>query len=307
MPSQLKLHRTFADCETEELKAVEALQGIMQLLVADESGKLLAHSSNLDFDQATSLLSRLFTEHLPEDANLHHMSGAAHDFLFHRNAQGHLVFELDPMNTRLDYEEIRLPPPITNELRYAQQICNLVSANVPYDRVFVYRFHADESGEVIAEWIEPGLEPFLGLHYPATDIPRQARALYSSVGARMVFSNTGSDLHLVNLDSTPIDISKAVCRGVSPFHLQYLQNMGSHATASIAIEVDGALWGLLSMHSENPVTPSLKLFMKLQSLKQELGQKTTECLRLSNVATSERHLALIKKFDQHLESEFDIA
>jgi len=53
-----------------------------------------------------------------------------------------------------------------------------VKAMGGYDRVMAYRFLPDDSGEVVAEAVAPGMEPFLNLRYPASDIPKQARALY---------------------------------------------------------------------------------------------------------------------------------
>ena len=62
-----------------------------------------------------------------------------------------------------------------------QIICNIVVKEVfdltGYDRVMAYMFYEDDHGEVIAEVTKPGLEPYLGLHYPATDIPEAARFL----------------------------------------------------------------------------------------------------------------------------------
>jgi two-component system, chemotaxis family, sensor kinase Cph1 len=50
-----------------------------------------------------------------------------------------------------------------------------VRALTGFDRVMVYRFDPEWNGELVAEDRRADLEPFLGLRYPASDIPAQAR------------------------------------------------------------------------------------------------------------------------------------
>jgi light-regulated signal transduction histidine kinase (bacteriophytochrome)/CheY-like chemotaxis protein len=120
-----------------------------------------------------------------------------------------------------------------------------------FDRVMVYKFHPDGSGEVIAETAESGLEPFLGMHYPASDIPRQARILYQRNWLRII-----SDINAkpAVVQSTPthnaglLDLSMSVLRSVSPIHIEYLRNMGVGASMSVSILREGKLWGLFACH-----------------------------------------------------------
>ncbi len=124
-----------------------------------------------------------------------------------------------------------------------------------FDRVMVYRFHPDGSGEVIAEVAGPGLEPFLGLHYPASDIPRQARQLYQRNWLRIIADINAAPAPLL---STPVhnagllDLSMSVLRAVSPIHIEYLRNMGVAASMSVSILRDGKLWGLFACHHYAP-------------------------------------------------------
>lgn len=120
-----------------------------------------------------------------------------------------------------------------------------------YDRVMCYRFHEDDSGEVIAESRRSGIEPFLGLRYPATDIPQQARLLYLRNTIRMISdvdSPTFSVEPRIDVHGQRLDLSLADLRAVSPTHIQYLKNMGVSASMSLSIVVDGKLWGLLACH-----------------------------------------------------------
>ncbi len=105
---------------------------------------------------------------------------------------------------------------------------------------------------MIAESREPHLEPFLDLHYPAADIPQQARALYVKNWLRLITQVNDSPAPLVPTHNPrtglALDMSQAVLRDVSPIHREYLRNMGIDASMSISIIRDGALWGLIACH-----------------------------------------------------------
>jgi chemotaxis family two-component system sensor kinase Cph1 len=121
-----------------------------------------------------------------------------------------------------------------------------------FDRVWIYRFEEDDHGVVVVEEREPELDPWLGLHFPARDIPPQARALFLQNRVRFIPDSFGVPSPLVPLVNPRTgewpDLSAGILRAVSPMHLQYLQNMGATASMSIALEVDGRLWGLISGH-----------------------------------------------------------
>jgi light-regulated signal transduction histidine kinase (bacteriophytochrome)/CheY-like chemotaxis protein len=137
-----------------------------------------------------------------------------------------------------------------------QALCQLAAERVrevaQYDRVLVYRFMQDDSGWVIAESRKPDLEPFLDLHYPAADIPVQARALYVKSWLRLItqVNYDPAPLQPKNNPRTgaPLDMSQAILRDVSPVHRQYLRNMGIDASISISIIQGGKLWGLIACH-----------------------------------------------------------
>ncbi len=121
-----------------------------------------------------------------------------------------------------------------------------------YDRVLVYKFMQDGSGWVIAESRVPGLEPFLDLHYPAADIPQQARALYLKNWLRLITEVDYESAPLIPAlnprTGMPLDMSQAILRNVSPIHREYLRNMGIDASMSISIIRGGQLWGLIACH-----------------------------------------------------------
>lgn len=153
---------------------------------------------------------------------------------------------------RLMLERIRKTRGMTELAREAARQLKVLSG---FDRVMVYQFHSDGSGEVIAEAAESGLETFLGLHYPASDIPKQARILYQRNWLRIIPDINARPAPLL---ATPthnaalLDLSMSALRSVSPIHIEYLRNMGVCASMSVSILRDGKLWGLFACHHYSP-------------------------------------------------------
>lgn len=143
--------------------------------------------------------------------------------------------------------------------RFFAEGARQIRALTSFDRVMVYRFDRAGSGEVVAESLKPGTDSFLGLHYPASDIPVQARALYLRSTFRIIADVKGEVVPIVptlDIENQPLDQSISVLRAVSPIHLEYLRNMGVDASLSISIVVDGRLWGLFACHHYSPRLPS---------------------------------------------------
>ncbi|MGY1803711.1 SpoIIE family protein phosphatase [Blastococcus sp. SYSU D00922] len=121
-----------------------------------------------------------------------------------------------------------------------------------FDRVMVYRYDADYNGEVVAEAKLDELNSFLGLHYPASDIPAQARALYEKNWIRLISDVGYVPSRLLPTDhpatGRPLDLTYSTLRSVSPIHVEYLKNMGVEASMSISLLRDDKLWGLIACH-----------------------------------------------------------
>jgi two-component system, chemotaxis family, sensor kinase Cph1 len=131
-----------------------------------------------------------------------------------------------------------------------------------YDRGMVYRFGDDNSGHVIYEKIRnPSVvqSSYLGLRFPAEDIPPQARLLFLKNGVRFLYNSSAEDSRIISLSGMKLDLSMSCLRGASKCHLKYLLNMGVVASMNIAIVIDGALWGLYVFHSySKPVKPTVE-------------------------------------------------
>lgn len=153
-----------------------------------------------------------------------------------------------------------------------------------YDRVMVYRFADDGSGEVVSEAKAGWLEPFLGLHYPATDIPQQARSLYLAKTIRIIADVGAAPVPMLppfGPGHRPIDLTYSNLRSVSPVHIEYLRNMGVGASLSISIVVDGALWGLIACHHYTPKTPSAKARAAIELIGQFVGLLVSNRVRIA--------------------------
>ncbi len=138
-----------------------------------------------------------------------------------------------------------------------QVAADAVRALTSFDRVMVYRFDSDWHGEVVAESRAEDMDSFLGMHFPASDIPAQARALYTRSTLRLIADARAQPVPLVPavLPSLgrPLDLSGAALRSVSPIHLEYLANMGVGASCSISLLRGGQLWGLIACHHRTPL------------------------------------------------------
>jgi chemotaxis family two-component system sensor kinase Cph1 len=154
-----------------------------------------------------------------------------------------------------------------------QELCSLVAHRTRqitgYDRVMIYRFDEEYNGEVFAESCRDDLEAFLGLHYPHTDIPVQARELYMKNLLRLIGDIGYQPVPIYTVadgDNSSLDLSLSILRSTSPIHVQYLQNMGVGATLTISLIYKGRLWGLIACHhySAKVIPPNIRIAAQLQ-------------------------------------------
>ncbi|TDQ11080.1 ATP-binding protein [Pedobacter metabolipauper] len=199
----------------------------------------------------------------------------------------------------------------------AQEVKNIIE----YDRVMIYRFLDDGHGEVVAEVKNEDLEPFFGLHYPASDIPKQARELYKLNYTRIIadVETTSSAIATYILDK-PLDLTNSGLRAVSPIHIQYLKNMGVASSFSISLMANGELWGLIACHNYSPkfidykAREGAKLIGQILSsaLEYRQGEEDTEKSNLLNEAVQdlsgylEKDPDLISALTRHKVSLLDV-
>lgn len=139
----------------------------------------------------------------------------------------------------------------TTQKSLFEETCTAITNIVGYERAMVYRFKEDLSGEVVHEWIDPStrgkIEPYIGMHFPESDIPLPARQMYLLKPIRIIHDTSSGSVDVVG--SRPLNLSKCLLRASHDVHVTYMKNMGVKSSLSLAIILDSDLWGILSFHS----------------------------------------------------------
>ncbi|MGI0485721.1 ATP-binding protein [Pantanalinema rosaneae CENA516] len=185
--------------------------------------------------------------------------------ILHRSDAG-LLLELEPSLSKevlsfLDlYHLVKNSANAIQKTAQFQDLCEVIVREIRkitgFDRVMLYKFNPEGHGTIIAENKQAHLSPFLGLHYPSSDVPQQARRLYLTNLIRLIpnFSYQPVDITpaLNPITNQPVDLSLSTLRSVSPLHVEYLRNMGVTASMSISVIKDQKLWGLVACHHYSP-------------------------------------------------------
>lgn len=173
-----------------------------------------------------------------------------------------------------------------------------------YDRVMVYKFHEDEHGEVVAECCKPDLEPYLGLHYPATDIPQASRFLFMKNKVRMICDCFARPVKVIQDKALfqPLSLAGSTLRSPHGCHAQYMANMGSIASLVMSVTINEEdeetdnntqkrrkLWGLVVCHHTSPRFVPFPLRYACEFLVQVFGVQINKEIELA-VQLTERHI-----------------
>lgn len=276
------LDKALARCEDEPIHIPGCIQPHGYLLILCENdlsiGNISANVADLLAIDVAAVLGKPLAQHFDDhfvksvasalsqeflvDANPLALSvrGQAFDGVLTRLA-GAVLLELEPRDIssrtgRALARTIRRlqAAPDLNTLK--QLAVNEIRNLTGYDRVMLYRFGPTGEGEVWAESTAPDLDPFLGLHYPASDIPKQARELYRKNWIRIIPNSSYMPVPIVPNThpetGKPLDLSFSLLRSVSPIHLEYMRNMGLGASMSISLLQGSELWGLISCGHTQP-------------------------------------------------------
>lgn len=280
-----------SNCDRELIQFPAAVQAHGAMLVVDEPDYTILQASENCRDligrEAKNLLGKTIAEvfgaRAPEMLErLHRMSlenGPVHVVresfagstsgvnIFAHRSDGVLILELEVISNQGDaasahaYSDVRETIAKLEKTRGVQEFLNLavgrIRAFTGYDRVLAYKFAEDGSGHVVSEAKREDLEPYLGLHYPATDIPAPARRLFGLSWLRHLPDVDYVPVPLLPeshpLTNRPIDMSFAILRSVSVMYTGYLRNMGVRSTMVMPLMKEGRLWGLISaMHHSGP-------------------------------------------------------
>ena len=265
--------KIIAECENEPLHLSGAIQGYGTLVAANR-------------DMSVTHVARNAAEFLPEDicpvagedlprammplaeslakkpgsrvrqmSAMHGANGPL-DASMVRNEQGALLLELTPGTGLAEtYPLPRYTVPDDEEgfQRLRQDLVNRVYAMSGFQRVMYYRFREDGDGEVIAEKRQPEVYgSYLGLRYPASDVPQIARRLYLLNPWRLIADAAAEPVPLDGVGGTPPDLSRSDLRSASPVHCIYLANMGARASLSFPLVKGAELVGLVACHHDAP-------------------------------------------------------
>jgi light-regulated signal transduction histidine kinase (bacteriophytochrome) len=139
--------------------------------------------------------------------------------------------------------------------KFLKVLVGVVKELTGFHRVMVYQFDQSWNGKVVTELVDPRAtkDLYKGLHFPASDIPKQARDLYRINRVRLLYDRDQETARLVcrtmeDLEN-PLDLTHSYLRAMSPIHLKYLANMAVRSSMSISINAFDELWGLISCHS----------------------------------------------------------
>ncbi|XP_073266957.1 phytochrome B isoform X2 [Populus alba] len=172
-----------------------------------------------------------------------------------------------------------------------------------YDRVMVYKFHEDEHGEVVAENKRADLEPYIGLHYPSTDIPQASRFLFKQNRVRMIVDCHATPVSVIQDEALmqPLCLVGSTLRAPHGCHAQYMANMGSIASMAMAVIINGneeeaiggrnstRLWGLVVCHHTSARCIPFPLRYACEFLMQAFGLQLNMELQLAS-QLSEKHV-----------------
>lgn len=224
-------------------------------------------------------------------------TGTLFDCAVHRSC-GLSVVEFEPHAAGDFADHVSMIVPVIAQLEQATTVAGLcdtaarlVRQMTGYDRVMIYRFHPDESGEVIAEDKDNSLEPFKGLRYPAADIPQQARALFRRNRFRVIADMASEAVPIIpelGPQDTPLDLSMAMLRAHSQMHLAYMRNMGVGASLAIAIVRHDRLWGMIACHHRAARLPPYSLRTVAELLSQTFSLMLDRILVAQAEALRER-------------------
>lgn len=263
IPGAIQPHGLLIALDEATLRVVQVSANIDRFLpVSAEETLGRSLPEVLGEDGAAKLEQALRRFHLQEVNPLPLTLGAAAvDGIVHRQP-GLVVLEIEPRMAATDQRDALLGRAVAR-LQAAASLEEVQDATVHrirdltgYDRVMVYRFSPEGHGSVVAESLAAGLDPYLGLHYPASDIPQQARQLYLRNWLRIIPNADYEPVPLVPAlrpdTGEPLDLSLAALRSVSPVHREYLINFGARASMSISLRSGDRLWGLISCINRSP-------------------------------------------------------
>ena len=325
------------NCDREPIHIPGLVQSHGALLAFGEDGVLVHHSANapallghvppigqalnpgvMDPEVEASLQYALTDTVRAGEPQEIAVDGRAVDVVYHRHA-GRTIVEFETRDGQppaLHHFAVQAQRSLSRiqKTKGLEALLTAVTEEVErltgFDRVMFYRFRHDQSGDVVREVKRPHLESFLGLRYPASDIPSQARRLYVLNPLRFIADVGSAPVPLVPDagpgTSEPLDLSHAVLRSVSPIHIEYLTNMGVSASMSVSVVVEGSLWGLVACHHyDGPKWVPQTVRLSCQLLSEFASVLVAQELQAERTARVERSSAIRQQLVERINAGDD--
>lgn len=317
----MNVSQLLANCEKEQLHLSGKIQSFGALIVLDEESLVVTHASrNIDNFIEGGVQNVLGAdigqlEWLREDmlSDLPQSPGQRvtfYDYVVGPHichirlirSEGTVVIELEEAHrpqSFMSYQalEAGLYPGTDetwNEEDYFESLLSTLHEVLPYQRLMLYRFESDWVGEVVAESVSRGEKDYLGLKFPASDIPEIARRLYFQNPSRLIPDVKATAVDVVGLADNTVDLTWSDLRSVSPVHLQYLSNMDVGASYSIPLIISGKLWGIVACH--NPQSVAMDV-----TSRQTAEKLAAQFCTLFNSYRSRQRLILLRNIEQRVD------
>ncbi|MBP2159378.1 MULTISPECIES: ATP-binding protein [Asticcacaulis] len=339
--TEKQLERALEGCDQEPIHTPGSIQpyGVMLVLDRDDH-TILQASENLDqwigipharaigaalddifgADQADIIRHIVVSRELePTRSSVIRMNDKSFDAVAHLS-DGYIVVELEivdnPRALERDffYDELRQFAVGMRDQRRHEDLYDFVTAQVRkitgFDRVKLYRFDEDWNGEVIAESRADYMASYKGMHFPASDIPAQARALYMKNFIRAIADINYAPVPVLPVrnphTNRPVDMSMSALRSVSPIHVQYLANMGVSASMSITIVQNGRFWGLVACHHNTPYHVPYRIRMVSEIMGHIFSAQLSSLEEIVDRAETEKRKLIVERLSATLGTHFDL-
>lgn len=280
--------KEYINCDQEPIHICGEVQEY-GFLIGVQNSKIVSYSQNileffsLDADSVIGKDIHVFFNNYDIDVNWDNYSyneNLAIQHIDFKNQEYTLSIHTNKDITFFEIEKVLPNHKINKEYAAVQNILRISNDNnvwtvllkeiqeiIDFDRAMIYQFLYDGSGEVIEELVKPNLESYLHLHYPESDIPAQARALYLKNPVRITPHVSGKTFPIVGIIlKEHMDLTYSVTRSSSPVHREYLKNAHVESSFSTSIIVNGQLWGLVACQNAEPKHLDLQSRLLVETL-----------------------------------------
>ncbi|MPS71673.1 MAG: GAF domain-containing protein [Chryseobacterium sp.] len=280
--------KEYVNCDQEPIHICGEVQEY-GFLISTQNSKIVSYSQNvlelfsLNSDSIIGTDIHTFFKNYDIDVNWENYSSNENLAIQHidfKNEKYTLSIHTNNEITFFEIEKVLPNHKINKEYEAVQNILRMSNDNnvwtvllkevqeiIDFDRVMIYQFLYDGSGEVIEELVKPNLDSYLHLHYPESDIPAQARALYLKNPVRITSHVSGKTFPIVGIiPKEQMDLTYSVTRSTSPVHREYLKNAHVESSFSTSIIVNGQLWGMVACQNAEPKHLDLQSRLLVETL-----------------------------------------